>query len=250
MSSQQKSTIRTLLEQDRAWSAYALADLDPGFIEDTDWYLNRYAVFMTYSGIEPPVLFSHGEADSLRPLVSEIPPGEYQVSIRQEHFEILKPRLVLAEPIPMQRMVLNRTQFHSDIDSAAPTPLSSNELPDIMELFDQQTDQPDAFVPAQLAQGTFHGIYENGKMISFGGTHVVSRIAGIAAVGSIFTHPSHRGKGLATKATAAVVRKLLEWDIQTIVLNVSPENKPAVRCYERLGFNPVYSYYEGAGTIT
>ena len=31
------ATIRAILETDRGWSAYALADLEPGFFEHSHW---------------------------------------------------------------------------------------------------------------------------------------------------------------------------------------------------------------------
>ncbi|MBN1266042.1 MAG: GNAT family N-acetyltransferase [Anaerolineales bacterium] len=250
ITSQQAEKIRNLLEQDRAWSAYALADLDPGFIEDTSWYMNNQAVIMTYTGIQPPVLFTHGDAGSLAHLICDLPAGLYQVSIQQEHLKSLQKRLSLDTPVPMQRMVLDRTRFPAGGKPDSAKLLSRAQLSEILELFAQYPDQPDAFVPDQLEQNTFYGLYQDGQLVSFGGTHVVSRTAGIAAVGSIFTHPAQRGKGFASLTTAAVVRRLLDWDIRTIILNVAPENTPAVRCYQRLGFYPVYSYYEGAGTIS
>jgi len=66
----------------------------------------------------------------------------------------------------------------------------------------------------------------------------------------VFTRPDRRGQGLATRASAAVVKALLEQNIQTIVLNVAMDNEPAVRCYRRLGFRPYCDYYEGVGKLS
>ena len=77
----------------------------------------------------------------------------------------------------------------------------------------------------------------------------VSERRSVAAVGNVFTHPAHRGRGLATRVTAAVVRTLLERRLRTVVLNVAMHNAPALRCYEQLGFWPFCGYDEGVGQL-
>jgi len=249
ISGEQTAKIRCMLERDRAWSAYALADLDQGMIEDTSWLLGEQAVIMTYSGIQPPVLFTFGDPHEIAGLADSLPHIRYQISMMQPHLEALQPALQLEHLVPMERMLLDPSRFPApDRDSVQP--LSRQHLKDIYTLFSDHTDQPDAFVPQQLDQGTFFGIYQDGKLVSFGGTHVLSPTAGVAAVGSIFTHPEHRGKGFASQTTWAVVHKLRQMEIRTVVLNVSPTNESAVRCYRGLGFDAVYSYYEGTGTIS
>ena len=56
--------------------------------------------------------------------------------------------------------------------------------------------------------------------------------------------PEYRGKGLGARLTSAVVNTLIKEGIQTIGLNVSPEN-PATKLYHRLGFREASSYIEG-----
>jgi len=101
-----------------------------------------------------------------------------------------------------------------------------------------------------LEAKTFFGIREDGHLVSIAGTHVLSQTYGVAAVGNVFTRPDRRGHGLGTRATAAVVARLLSMDLQTIVLNVSMDNQPAQASYRKLGFWPYCGYYEGLAEIT
>jgi predicted GNAT family acetyltransferase len=68
-------------------------------------------------------------------------------------------------------------------------------------------------------------------------------------VGNIFTLPRHRGRGYGGACTSAVCAALLNQSL-TIVLNVSVENQPAVRLYQRLGFEQHCVYYETMATKT
>src|SRR3972149_6413210 len=57
----ERSRARSLLEQDRVWCAYALADLEPPFVERTGWHVGDQGLVMVYRGLTPPWLFAHGE---------------------------------------------------------------------------------------------------------------------------------------------------------------------------------------------
>ena len=72
-------------------------------------------------------------------------------------------------------------------------------------------------------------------LVAVAGTHAASAQHTIAVVGNVFTHPSARGRGLATAATSAVTAELLGAQ-DDVVLSVDPGNTPAIRAYHRLGF--------------
>ena len=65
----------------------------------------------------------------------------------------------------------------------------------------------------------------------------------VAALGNIATHPKYRGKGYGTAVTAKLCGSLLR-EVDHIGLNVKADNKSAIRCYEKLGFEVVCSYGE------
>jgi predicted GNAT family acetyltransferase len=73
--------------------------------------------------------------------------------------------------------------------------------------------------------------------------HVYSRRYRVAALGNIATHPDYRGKGYGKVVAARVCKSLLN-DIDHIGLNVKTDNKGAIRCYQKLGFETVGAFGE------
>jgi RimJ/RimL family protein N-acetyltransferase len=101
------------------------------------------------------------------------------------------------------------------------------------------------FDPWMVETGCYFGIRDSMRLVAVAGVHVVSADRGAAALGNIATHPDHRGKGLATAATAALIRHLIDdLGITRIGLNVKAENLPAIACYAKLGFRADATYEE------
>ena len=107
-----------------------------------------------------------------------------------------------------------------------------------------------AFSPEQIARGVFYGVLVAGRVVSVAGTHLVSPTYGVAGMGNIFTHPDHRGRGYGTATTSAVASELYRRGIGDVVLNVSQDNAPAIRIYERLGFERYCPFNEGPAART
>ena len=66
--------IRALLEADRAWAAYPLGDLAPGFIEHCSWFQppgGSGALALLYRAVRPPVLFTQGDPEPLAAILDE-----------------------------------------------------------------------------------------------------------------------------------------------------------------------------------
>jgi ribosomal protein S18 acetylase RimI-like enzyme len=237
-----------VLERDRIWSAYALADLDPPHAAHAAWLASELAVVLTYAGFQPPVLFAAGAPEEVRLLFEQVPAGGYLFTLIPTHRALLEDRILESHETIMWRMGLRPDAFDPSLAQDA-HPLTLEDLPEIEALFGKGSDRPDAFDPGQLADEAFFGI-RLGQLVSAAGTHVVSAVRGVAAVGNVYTHPAHRGQGLATRTTAAVVQALLQRPgLRTIVLNVARENAAALRCYQRLGFWPFCGYHEGVGRL-
>ncbi len=62
MDSPNSSSVRALLEADRAWCAFALADLAPPYCEHSEWHTGGRGLVLVYRGFDPPLLFASGEA--------------------------------------------------------------------------------------------------------------------------------------------------------------------------------------------
>jgi ribosomal protein S18 acetylase RimI-like enzyme len=243
--------IRTLLEADRAWAAYPLGDLAPGFIERCSWFRpqgDSGALALLYRAFEPPVLFTQGHPEPLSTILDEFctEPAVY-LHVRPEILPILATRYRIVELRPMWRMVLSPS-----VRLAAPAGevvrLSSSERSAVEQLYADGGacgESPDFFSPSMLDEGVFYGFWENGQLVAAAGTHLVVPSEDIAAVGNVYTRRDRRGRGLAASVTTAVAGELLRMRIRTVVLNVNQSNAPAIRVYERLGFTRHCSYYEG-----
>jgi len=240
--------VERMLERERLWSAYALADLEPPHAAHAQWLAAEDAVVLVYRAFEPPVLFAAGSPDGARALLAKIPSGRYLFTLMGTHRALLAPRIQESTETQMWRMALRLEKFDAGLAAGA-EPLSREDLPAIEELFGEHPDRPDAFDPGQLDDHAFFGVRQGGALVAVAGTHVVSQRRRLAGVGNVFTQPQHRGHGLATQVTAGVLQALLGRGVETIVLNVSMRNAPAIRCYERLGFWPFCGYYEGVGRV-
>lgn len=244
-----RDRIRSILERDRVWSAYALADLSPSEAELSEWLLGDGSVVLIYRGFVPPVLFATGDPNELDELFRKLRPGRYVYTLLGTYRSLLGSRLRPEQERRMWRMVLKPEGFISGSGEGA-IRLTSADLASLQELFDNHPDVPDAFHVRQLANGVFFGVLDEGELVSVAGTHVIAPEMSVAAIGNVFTRPDRRGRGFARRATAAVTQELLRQGMNTVVLNVSMDNEPAVRCYRHLGFMPFCGYYEGCGLLT
>jgi ribosomal protein S18 acetylase RimI-like enzyme len=78
------------------------------------------------------------------------------------------------------------------------------------------------------------------------GTAVSCGMAAIAGgkvvINMMRTDPAHRRNGHARRVLAAIARWALEQDARQLFLSVEQENAAAIALYERVGFEPAYSY--------
>lgn len=244
-----RAELRALLERNRPWAAYALADLDPAWYPNTEWAVSGSAVRLVYSGLEPPVLFLDGPPQEARELARSLRPGRYQFTLLATHRRLLENRLQPQFELQMWRMVLRPQDFPAALDLAPTRKLSAADEPLIVAMMDDHPDRPDSFHIDQIRTGVFYGCQSEAGMLSMAGTHVVSDELSVAAIGNVFTVPDQRGRGLGLSVSHAVTNGLLERGIDTIVLNVAMSNLPALALYRRLGFMPFCGYYEGVAWI-
>ena len=100
------------------------------------------------------------------------------------------------------------------------------------------------FVPRMLETGCYYGVRRGSALVSVAGVHVYSRRYKVAALGNVTTRPDVRGQGLAAAATARVCQEMLRAGIEHIGLNVKADNRSAIACYEKLGFERAADYGE------
>lgn len=243
------SDVRARLERDRPWAAFSLADLDPPNAGHARWFgpTHGAGVVLVYGAYDPPIVVCHGEVTECDRTLDEptvraatqtayLNVGPAQTDALARHF----PRF---EARPMVRMLLDREAVADLALSSGVVRLGPDDLPQLQRLY---ADQPPAFfLPSQLQEGVYFGVREHGALIAVAGTHVVSTVARVAALGNVHTRADQRARGLATAVTRAVCVDLLRLGIVTCVLNIVAANDAARRVYERVGFREHCRYAEG-----
>jgi ribosomal protein S18 acetylase RimI-like enzyme len=247
-----RTEILRRLETDRWYSAYAIGDLEPWFFRQCRWWLaenasGEWAVMLLYAGLQPPALFCLGMTDGVGALLdgTDLPEALY-FAARPESWLEMERRYDMCFARIMFRMVLDRGCFRA-VDHPDVFRLEKRDLQTVEALFALGAPgDADGFSPYQVEQGVFFGRRVEGQLVSVAGTHLVSPIYRLAALGNVFTHPGHRGRGHATACTAAVTSELARRGLD-VVLNVAGSNAVALHLYERLGFRTHCRFVEGIG---
>lgn len=239
--------IQAQLEADRAWSAYALADLDSAYFPFTSWFCaeDHSAIALVYRAFARTIVLYVGRPRGVSKILDETDHSldglvEFYGVVKPEILPLLAGRYEIGEERPMLRMMLDAPRFQPVRGEAAR--LNPGHLGSVRSLYEDEP--PDFFSADMLGKGIYYGIYEGNDLVAIAGTHIVAPDFGIGALGNIHTRRDRRGLGYATRVTSAVTRDLLALGIPTIVLNVRKENDTAVHVYERLGFQTYCEYYE------
>jgi GNAT superfamily N-acetyltransferase len=247
-----KAEILSFLETDRGYAAYLIGDLEPALYADCTWAGAARegrieALALHYRGLDPAALVLMGEPEGLRAILDHtLAPERVYLTCRPEMLDLTRAFYAWDEITPMWRLVLNRERFlpvRHVPDQAILAPLRPAHVAQINELFVLGGGL--AFSPAQVELGVFYGVLDEGALVAVAGTHLVSATYSVAAIGNVFTHPDYRRRGYGTLATSAVAAELLRRGIRDVVLNVAQENGPALRIYEKLGFERYCPFLEG-----
>jgi ribosomal protein S18 acetylase RimI-like enzyme len=235
-----KSEIRRLLNTDREWSLYALADLDDGLFEYCDWYAMGDSLALVFHALTIRPIYVLGDSRATRSLLATLREATGYLNLKPEQLEAAEGIYRYRKRHEMRRMFLGAFQpRYGEVEALTP-----GHCEEIEELY-ATGGGGIAFSPSQLETRFFRGVRRDGKLVAVAGVHVASQQEGVAAVGNICTRPDSRGQGLAQIVTSAVVGALEEAGIRTIGLNVECTNVTAIRAYERIGFRIHFSYFEG-----
>lgn len=244
-----KDELRSMLEPQRAYAAYAIGQLQPYLFQRSAWWLSRgvggQALLLHSSGGLGNALFAQGTVDALEAALRLHPGPRYTfLTCELHHLETVRRHFELPDHNPVLRMLVTRETF---CDATGATQrLSGRDVRDINRLY--RSDGTPAFYTAEnIDDAIYHGVVERGRLVAVAGTHVISYPDSIAVAGNVFVHPRYRGRGLSRLVTGAVTRDLLQ-GCREVVLSVDPGNMPAVRSYEGLGYREVGRLIEGAAT--
>jgi GNAT superfamily N-acetyltransferase len=244
-----RELIRSFLERDRLFSAYALADLEDRDTGRAKWGIARageevLSLVLEYGGPAPQPLFVVGRDDGVEAILRDvIRPSIAYVACLPANQAAVERRYRLESGPQMVRMWVDRTSFHDAFDPGVERllPTDAGELNRLYRLGFGSWLPPQA-----IADGVYYGIRVNGRLVAAAGTHAIGRRARIAVVGNVLTQPEFRGRGYAQATTAAVTAQLLEF-CDHVVLNVRSDNPPALNAYRRLGYAEHVRFEERLG---
>lgn len=240
-----RDVLRKFLERDRLRAAYAICDLDEREFGRTRWGVASengevIAVVLEYTGLTPQPLFVMGDPQGVAAAVRDVVrPRLVYLAADAVHLPELA-KLYRIEPgPPMVRMWVDRIGFRPV--SGVAVRLLPAEIGDLNRLYGLGFT---SWLPADaIASGVYYGVRVGGRLVAAAGTHVISRSAGLAAVGNVMTHPDYRGRGYAKLTTSAVTQELLR-DCEQVVLNVRSDNPPAIAAYRALGYREHWRFEE------
>ncbi len=95
--------------------------------------------------------------------------------------------------------------------------------------------KPGPFGLRTIEMGHYIGIRHEGRLVAMAGERM--KPGDFTEISAICVHPDHLGRGHARRLTSIMGRRIVASG-RTPFLNVLPENTPAIRLYESLGFTP------------
>lgn len=113
-----------------------------------------------------------------------------------------------------------------------------NEMIELVKL-----TRPGPFDKRTIEFGSYHGIFENGKLVAMTGQRL--HVEQYTEISAVCTHPDHLGKGYASTLMQHQMQIILNSG-QIPFLHVRADNERAIAVYERLGFRtsrPMYFYF-------
>lgn len=236
--------IRSLLQHDRIWCVYALGDLSPALFPKTQWFSPDLTLVLHDYGT--CILFAVGESSIAEALLHVQWPVHLQV--QAPALEAIERHAHVAKRQLMFRMAWRGSRA-GWVDATRARRLTMADVPALERLYADgapRGESPDFFFPSMVADGVFFGVCDGSEILSVAGTHLYAPAEGAAAIGNVYTHSSHRGRGLGKIATCATLAELAH--LETVGLNVRAGNAPALKVYESLGFRTHCEFFEGLAT--
>jgi len=205
------------LARDRHFAAYAL-----GCLGVEQWPFctallasdgeGEKAIYLLSQPLEgATMLFLMGEEEAVRAVFQQpmaAVPFAW-IHAQDELLGCLKKYWRLESQEKMLRLVVGRKNFKLPENSAGSglRRLRSSDGEALSEAYETAFGIPAA--SRLLERGPYYGVWEKGELVSVAGTHLLSSRYGAAAVGNVWTRPSHRGRGLGTLTVGAVTQELL-----------------------------------------
>ena len=239
------------LDRDQAYTAYALAHLDPSLFHLADFYEavsgERRAIVMHARGGLGPSSVTVGDPGLVSTLLRLHPgPRQSYLTCEPAQVDAILQDYDLWRPQTMLRQQLTREDFTPPPGALPVRRLIDADAAELNALYAIE-EEGLRYSGRQVSEGVYFGAHHRGRLVAAAGTHVFAPTEGVAVIGNVFTHPDFRGRGHATATTAGVANFVLRY-CGLVVLNVDPANRTARHVYERLGFKDTGRLVEAMAT--
>jgi ribosomal protein S18 acetylase RimI-like enzyme len=247
-----REKIGKFLMKDPGINIYQIGDLDPFFFPRTKWFAackgdEIKELALLYEGDVAKTLLAFpneqvSEAAELVDACASALPDEFYAHFGCGIMQNLKSFVAEKDFGTHLKMLLKE-----------PGALPGNEFENIVRLgaeheFDllrlyKEHYPGNYFDKRMLETGKYFGYFDGARLSAAAGIHVYSPVTKVAALGNIVVDGTQRGKGICRKLVSVLCNDLLK-TVDVIGLNVFSENYPAIRCYEKCGFEVIGKYEE------
>jgi ribosomal protein S18 acetylase RimI-like enzyme len=128
------------------------------------------------------------------------------------------------------QMVFEKPSFNLSLEASIRA-LAAADVPEMLAL--TQLAKPGPFLENTIAFGGYFGFFVDGRLVSMAGTRLAA--GPYTEVSAVCTHPDFVGQGLAQRVLPYVLNYIQQQG-QIPYLQLYPDNLPAYRLYQRLGF--------------
>jgi GNAT superfamily N-acetyltransferase len=169
------------------------------------------------------------DADHMAMLYEEMDLG-MRVIVFTPGFLELDPNWKVLNDHALLQMVYEMPFVNLPVDSNIRA-LGVADVPEMLAL--TQLAKPGPFLENTIYFGGYFGYFEEGRLVSMAGTRLAA--GPYTEVSAVCTHPDFVGRGLA-KIVIPFVLQFIREQGQIPYLQLYPDNLPAHRLYQRLGF--------------
>jgi ribosomal protein S18 acetylase RimI-like enzyme len=169
---------------------------------------------------------SPSSAEDWRDAAGLVAPGTY-AAVRYSGAE-LPDAWQAVDAFDLVQMIGERV---TGVDCPEAIPLGAADVPEMLELVAQT--EPGPFLTRTIELGDYLGIRCDGALVAMAGERF--HLDGWTEISAVCTNPDHRGRGLASQLTRALIARI-QLRSQRAFLHVLSTNTGAIRLYEELGF--------------
>jgi ribosomal protein S18 acetylase RimI-like enzyme len=150
--------------------------------------------------------------------------------------------LVIAEELSFPgdwKILYEVSLFQMSCENFTPAPdtghqireLEMEHVPEMIAL--TKLTNPGPFAERTIEFGHYTGVFSSGKLVAMAGQRL--HAFNFAEISAVCTHPEHLGKGYGSALVSRQAGRIIQ-DAKIPFLHVKKDNRPAIKLYERLGF--------------